>query len=211
LLLVRGLTVFLKLCGSLLSLSVDAIVVPFVTDKPLSDMAQTPPATDPSLAPGEQLRKARQGYHWTIEDVAANLNLTADVVRALESGDHSALPEAIFVRGYLRAYARLMEINENQVLESADRDPTGSIGSVVPVIGKEAFKEKKGRRWLQFSTAPRRGGWRKTALVTILIVVVVLAAWWFSGFRAPVENLINAPGGDTGTSGVITIPLNTND
>ena len=210
-LLAPGLTVFLKSCGPLLSLSADAIVVGLATDKPLSDMAQTPPATGASLAPGEQLRKARQGYHWTVEDVAANLNLTADVVRALESGDHSALPEAIFVRGYLRAYARLMEINENEVLESADRDATGSLGSVVPVIGKEAFKEKKGRRWLQFSTAPRRGRWRKTALATILIVVVVLAAWWFSGLRAPVENLINSPGGATGTSGVITIPLNTND
>ncbi len=55
-------------------------------------MADTPPPETSNLSPGEQLRKARQGYRWSVEDVAANLNLTAEVVRALESGDHEALP-----------------------------------------------------------------------------------------------------------------------
>ncbi|MCP4827769.1 MAG: hypothetical protein GY889_02710 [Proteobacteria bacterium] len=173
-------------------------------------MANTPPTSDSSLAPGERLRKARQGHHWTLEDVAANLNLTVDVVRALEAGDHAALPEAIFVRGYLRAYARLMEIDETEVLGSADGGVAGSIGSVVPVIGKEAFREKKGRRWLQFST-PRTMPWRKTVIGTLLVLIVIFAAWWFSGLRPPVEQLINSSGEGGQTSGVITIPLNTGD
>ena len=94
-------------------------------------MADTPPPNISNLSPGEQLRKARQGYRWSVEDVAANLNLTANVVRALESGNHEELPEAIFVRGYLRAYARLMEIDESVVLTDADGAEGGSIGSVV--------------------------------------------------------------------------------
>ena len=105
-------------------------------------MADTPPPNISNLSPGEQLRKAREGYRWSVEDVAANLNLTATVVGALESGNHEELPEAIFVRGYLRAYARLMEIDESVVLTDAGGAQGGSIGSVVPILGKEAFKEK---------------------------------------------------------------------
>ena len=102
-------------------------------------MADTPTPETHNLSPGEQLRNARQGYRWSVEDVAANLNLTVDVVRALESGDSEVLPGPTFVRGYLRAYARLMEIDESTVLAEADGPAGESIGSVVPILGKEAF------------------------------------------------------------------------
>ena len=46
----------------------------------------TEPTVDEIPSPGEQLRKARIGYGWSLGDVAANLNLDVDVVRALESG-----------------------------------------------------------------------------------------------------------------------------
>ena len=54
-------------------------------------MADTPSPETRNLSPGDQLRNARQGYRWSVEDVAANLNLTVDMVRALESGDTEAL------------------------------------------------------------------------------------------------------------------------
>jgi len=171
-------------------------------------MADTPPPETPILSPGEQLRKARQGYRWSVEDVAANLNLTATVVRALESGNHEELPEAIFVRGYLRAYARLMEIDESVVLTGAGGAEGGSIGSVVPILGKEAFKEKKGRQWLKFSTTQKKG-WRKTLLVSSLALLGILVAWWFSGLVPTFKQLKGDSAEQSETSGVITIPLNT--
>ncbi|HCX88397.1 MAG TPA: hypothetical protein DG761_10265 [Gammaproteobacteria bacterium] len=171
-------------------------------------MADTPPPETSNLSPGEQLRKARQGYRWSVEDVAANLNLTAEVVRALESGDHEALPEATFVRGYLRAYARLMEIDESVVLADTDGAEGESIGSVVPLLGKEVFKEKKGRQWLKFSTTPKKG-WRKTLLTSLIVLVGILVAWWFSGLLPTFQQLNGDSGDKTEASGVITIPLNT--
>ena len=78
----------------------------------------TEPTVDEIPSPGEQLRKARIGYGWSLGDVAANLNLDVDVVRALESGDYAGLPEPAFIRGYLRAYARLMEMDDVKLLGS---------------------------------------------------------------------------------------------
>lgn len=171
----------------------------------MSDKSERPTYSQP---PGEQLRLARVGYGWSIEDVAGNLNLTVDVVRALESGDHSNLPEAAFVRGYLRAYARLMEIDETVVLTGASAGATESIGSVIPVLGKEAFKEKKGRQWLKFSEK-KKSTWRKPLLVSIVVVIAVIAAWWFSGLLPTFQQLIKGSDRGQGESGVITIPLNT--
>ena len=59
-------------------------------------MADTPSPETRNLSPGDQLRNARQGYRWSVEDVAANLNLTVDMVRALESGDTEAPGPTLF-------------------------------------------------------------------------------------------------------------------
>ena len=171
-------------------------------------MAYTPSPQTRNLPPGEQLRNARQGYRWSVEDVAANLNLTVEMVRALESGDTEALPGPTFVRGYLRAYARLMEIDESTVLAGADDAQGESIGSVVPILGKEAFKDKKGRHWLKFSTSQKKS-WRKTALISILILAGILAAWWFSGLLPTFQELNRDAAKDSESSSTISIPLNT--
>ena len=171
-------------------------------------MADTPTPETRNLSPGEQLRNARQGYRWSVEDVAANLNLTVEMVRALESGDTEALPGPTFVRGYLRAYARLMEIDESTVLAGAHDAQGESIGSVVPVLGKEAFKDKKGRQWLKFSTSQKKG-WRKTVLVSILILAGILVAWWFSGLLPTFQELNGDSTMNSKSSGTISIPLNT--
>jgi len=173
-------------------------------------MADTPTPETRNLSPGEQLRNARQGYRWSVEDVAANLNLTVEMVRALESGDMETLPGPTFVRGYLRAYARLMEIDESTVLAGADDAQGESIGSVVPLLGKEAFKDKKGRQWLKFSTSQKKS-WRKTALISILVLAGILAAWWFSGLLPTFQELNRDAATGSEASSTIAIPLNTQD
>ncbi|MDC1097627.1 helix-turn-helix transcriptional regulator [Gammaproteobacteria bacterium] len=160
-----------------------------------------------SMSPGEQLRAARMGYQWAIEDVAANLNLTVQVVKALEEGDHTNLPESAFVRGYLRAYARLMEIDENLVLKGSAESSPDHIGSVVPLLGKEAFSEKKDRQWLRFSQK-KNSSWRKPAVWTIIVVIAIIATWWFSGLLPTFNQLMNESRDQSNPSGTITIPLN---
>ncbi|HAN60186.1 MAG TPA: hypothetical protein DCQ11_04955, partial [Gammaproteobacteria bacterium] len=59
---------------------------------------------------GAKLQKSRLEQHWSIEDIAANLNLSSEIIEALEAGDYSSLPEWTFVRGYLSAYARLLGV-----------------------------------------------------------------------------------------------------
>ncbi|WP_297528265.1 RodZ domain-containing protein [Thiohalobacter sp.] len=68
---------------------------------------------------GARLRAAREAGGLSIADVAARLHLDLKIVEALEAGDDSRLPAAIFVRGYLRSYARLVGVSEAEVLGSA--------------------------------------------------------------------------------------------
>ena len=71
--------------------------------------------------PGGPLRQARQSLNFGQLDVARRLNLTVDVINALEENRFSDLPEATYVKGYLRSYARFLEIDSNPLINAYEQ------------------------------------------------------------------------------------------
>ena len=65
---------------------------------------------------GNRLATARRQQQLELKSVASQLHLAVEVVAALETGDQSVLPAMTFVRGYIKAYARLLGLDENQIL-----------------------------------------------------------------------------------------------
>jgi cytoskeleton protein RodZ len=61
--------------------------------------------------PGAALAAARKARGASVEDVARLLKLSVDKVQAIEADDHSQLPAPIFVRGFIRNYAKLLNID----------------------------------------------------------------------------------------------------
>ncbi len=86
--------------------------------------------------PGEVLCKAREDNNWSQADVAGKLNLTVQALGYLESGAFSKLPGNTFARGYIRAYAKLLEIDQEPLVVAFDQ-LTGSnaTGSSVHSLG----------------------------------------------------------------------------
>jgi len=66
-------------------------------------------ATEPPV--GEQLRQAREARGLQIGDIAQTLKLGPRQVEALESGDWQHLPGQTFIRGFVRNYARLVQLD----------------------------------------------------------------------------------------------------
>ena len=65
---------------------------------------------------GRALAAAREARAMSIADVAAQLRLHLRQVEAIEAEDMAALPEAPFVRGYVRNYARLVDLPAEPLL-----------------------------------------------------------------------------------------------
>lgn len=81
------------------------------------DDATAAASSDRETTIGRQLAAARTGRKLDIETVARELKLDAAIIRALENDDRSALPAPIFVQGYLRSYARLLELPVQELLQ----------------------------------------------------------------------------------------------
>ncbi len=112
-----------------------------------SDSALQP--LPPEQAVGQILSNARANWDLTAEEVADNLNLSADTIRALERDDYSNLPGVTFIKGYLRSYAVLLRLDPQEIIAKANLKPEKlseilSTTHIIKQIGKTKTKQKTG-------------------------------------------------------------------
>lgn len=124
----------------------------------------------PTLSPGEFLKKAREGRGESLVDIARTLKISAHQLEALENGRFDALPGPTFVRGFLRNYARYLEIDPEPLLEGISiRTPTAAdLSSMLKLHGN-----------VQPAASPRP---KSKALPVLLFVLGVLALAGGLGF-----------------------------
>ncbi|HCL76138.1 helix-turn-helix domain-containing protein [Stutzerimonas nitrititolerans] len=94
-------------------------------------------AAVPSLNnPGETLRIARESKNLSLQSVAQQLNLSERALARIEAGDFSQLPGHTFARGYVRAYAKLLGLDQNRLVQEFDQHTgTTATGSSVNSLG----------------------------------------------------------------------------
>lgn len=116
--------------------------------------------------PGWRLREAREANGLTTQQVAAQLRMQLRIIEALENDDYSNLPGTTFVQGYLRSYARLLGLPEEEILASAPRqgDAPELVGSIYD-----------GKAEVTSRDLPFR-------LMTFLVLVagIIGVGWWLS-------------------------------
>ncbi|QXH57555.1 RodZ domain-containing protein [Pseudomonas maumuensis] len=87
--------------------------------------------------PGDVLRQAREKREWSQAEVARKLNLTVSSLNNLENGAFDKLPGHTFARGYIRAYAKLMDMDQAPLVEAFDQiTGTHAKGSEVHALGR---------------------------------------------------------------------------
>ena len=118
--------------------------------------------------PGETLRQARESNGWSLAEVALKLNLTAASLGNLEAGAFDKLPGHTFARGYIRAYAKLLGMDQTVLVQQFDQY-TGSDaqGSNVHSLGR--IEE------------PVRVSHTILRIVSLLLLIAVIGGgfvWW---------------------------------
>lgn len=75
-----------------------------------------------SLTLGEKLIKLRSQYRMSLADISKATRIQVKYLEALESGDHRGLPAEVYVRGFLRSYARYLGLEDEAFIKLYDKE-----------------------------------------------------------------------------------------
>lgn len=78
---------------------------------------------------GEMLKSERINKKLSIQDVATALKLSSKIITAIEAGNIDDLPAKTFVRGFVKSYAQLLNLDANLVLRQFQEE----MGSTNPL------------------------------------------------------------------------------
>lgn len=115
---------------------------------------------------GKRLREIREANNISLAEVVAELRLESRLVQQIENEEQGALPEAPFVKGYLRNYARMLGVDAAPILEA--------YGQVCGADAPGLTQVSRVRELTSRSVAPRSTTW----IIVAVLVVSVLVWWW---------------------------------
>jgi len=113
-------------------------------------------------SPGRVLRSAREALGLSRREIAEALNLLESTVVAIEDDDTARQPEPVFLRGYVRNYAKLLRLDPEPLVAAlqADRRPAAT-----PV---KVPKPLRSKRWL----------WPVAGAVTAMMILVATVVYF---------------------------------
>lgn len=137
---------------------------------------------------GEKLAKKRVALGYSVRDVEKAIRIRADYIDDIEAGKYDRLPPKVFVRGFIKSYAKLLNLNPEKVLQLYERE-RGMVESVKnAVVVSPVVKPIK---------APRIILTPKTMLIfgasLVALVIVFYIGWQVRILTAPPKLTINSP------------------
>lgn len=88
------------------------------------------------LTLGQHLKQQREARQVALVELAQLTRIPARLLRGLEQDDYASLPADVFVRGYLKAYCRALNIDETPVLDwfSGGRPAETDLPVALPLV-----------------------------------------------------------------------------
>src|SRR3990167_1911722 len=71
-----------------------------------------------SNKPGALLAEQREQRGYSVAYIANKLHLRVRIIELLEDDAYEKLPDAVFIKGYLRAYAKLLDLTVDPLIET---------------------------------------------------------------------------------------------
>lgn len=113
---------------------------------------------------GHILRRARMAKGMSIDDVSRQLRLSTQQIEAIEREDFDRLPGRTFLRGFIRNYANLVQLDPVPLLQLLPES-----APVISTYERTPFENKQ----ISFSSSRESSGNNRLVIVIILFVMIL--------------------------------------
>ena len=152
---------------------------------------------------GHLLRKARVMKGMSVEDVSRQLRLSVLQIEAIEKENYEKLPGRTFLRGFIRNYANLVQLDPIPLLQLLPESTP-----VISTYERTPFKNKQ----ISFSSNRENSGNNRLTIVIVLFTIIAGAYFIFANdiwIKTPeADSVSNVAKFESGTASVeIQLPL----
>ncbi len=116
---------------------------------------------------GGTLKSQRKKLNMTQDEVASKLNLDVSYIAAIEEDDFSKISSMSYVNGYIRSYARLLKIPEQQIVEMCQQKDDKESNLLPNYMDKRQTLSDSSRQSINW------------VMLLIIVAALLLASWWF--------------------------------
>jgi cytoskeletal protein RodZ len=124
---------------------------------------------------GETLRRERLNRRLTLDQISHELRIAVRFLEAIEAEEFDKLPGAIFAKSFVRQYARVLELDADDLAAEVQRiidPPAETEFPLAPPANIETQNREKAAGVLGF-----QGQWVTTAVIVSAAVLIVFAAY----------------------------------
>lgn len=128
-------------------------------------MVSNPSDIDPFIVVGGELATARISQGLSLSDISSQLRISVKYLEFLENGEREKLPGATYVLGFIRSYAKCLDLEADamcqrliETMSASDRQP------------EYHFIENK---------TAGGGDWRNMIMIGVVLIIVSYTAWYF--------------------------------
>lgn len=151
---------------------------------------------------GERMQREREMRSITLEEIAESTKIGCRMLRALEQEDFDKLPGGIFNKGFVRAYAKFLGIDEEQAVtdfqaafvEKQQRQATNGSNGLHLGSHSEVLSSVAGSAYADEHPQPdQAAGFMRAAVIIVILLGLGGLGWKFWGGKKPAEATASTP------------------
>ena len=149
-----------------------------MTEENSSKKEATPESTQ--ATPGQQLKRGREAMGLTQQQVADRLHLRLGNIQDIETDTHKPGVSMTFTKGYVRIYAKLLNMPSEPMLAAfdilhQDEKQAAKLQSFSQRVAKQANDDR----------------WMMVTYLIVFLVVASLVIWWYQQSDKSIMNRLN--------------------
>ncbi|MEM7026747.1 MAG: RodZ domain-containing protein [Pseudomonadota bacterium] len=134
--------------------------------------------------PGRLLRETRLQKQLTIEEIRKRINLEGRIIEAIEADDYSNITSPTYVRGYLRSYAKAVDLDGDYVVSLFQSENMPPPPEILPEVKPPSQVSSNDKPVKAFT------------YLLILALILLLLVWYQGNFLVSNEQTEEITGAD---------------
>jgi cytoskeletal protein RodZ len=122
---------------------------------------------------GKYLKAERESRNLSLKEVSESTKIKERLLKAIEEDQYELLSSGVYVKGFLDAYARYLDLDSNDIVLRYQKYHGNKILSKKPELKQRFITSSKLRLWITF---PKKGTnlWLFIVFISVIIVFSVI-------------------------------------